>query len=315
MAHTHEHTHDNTYYLDQLCTIGTCAALGAVSILMYRASGPTGQRKLEYILAPQFFVPVLAGGIALLVLVAIRAITLWKDAGKSHSNGHRHEHEHIHSHDHGHDHHDHSHEHGHAHHHHHDHVHDHGHDHSHDHGHSHDHDHSHGWTPARYAVLMLPIVLYFLNMPNSSFSASRMGRDLNTGAIEGGDATMLASKGAAINLGFKELTAAAFFEDQRKELEGQSGKLKGMFSPLKNDKEFTLFRVKMNCCAADAIPVGVRILSLENITQFKAQDWVEVEGQIQFRKLVGQEKYMPVLLVKSADQVRRTAPQSDYGLE
>jgi hypothetical protein len=162
---------------------------------------------------------------------------------------------------------------------------------------------------------MLPIVLYFLNMPNSSFSASRIGRDLDTGAIEGGDATMLASKGTAINLGFKELTAAAYFEDQRKELEGQSGKLTGMFSPLKNDKEFTLFRVKMNCCAADAIPVGVRILSLENITQFKAQDWVEVEGQIQFRKLVGQEKYMPVLLVKSADQVRRTAPQADYGLE
>lgn len=298
MAHAHEHPHDNTYYLDQLCTIGVCAALGIVSILMYRESGPAAQRKLSYILAPQFFVPVLLGGIALLTLVVIRAITLWKDAGKAQSHEHHHDHSHDHAHDHGH------------HHHHHDHAHDHGHDHSH----SHDHDHSHGWTPARYAVLMLPIVLYFLNMPNSSFSAAKFGRDLDAGAIEGGAATMLDNKGS-IDLGFKELTAAAFFEDQRKELEGKTGKLRGMFSPLKNDKEFTLFRVKMNCCAADAIPVGVRIISLENITQFQAKQWVEVEGQIQFRKLVGQEKYMPVLLVKASDQVRKIPPQPDYGLE
>ena len=43
--------------------------------------------------------------------------------------------------------------------------------------------------------------------------------------------------------------------------------------------------------------------------------WVEVEGQIQFRKVAGQEKYMPVLYVKSADQVRPTAARPDYGLD
>lgn len=301
MAHAHEHPRDNTYYLDQLCTIGVCAGLGVVSILMFRNSGPAGQSKLSYILAPQFFVPVLAGGIALLVLVAIRAITLWKDAGQSQA--------HDHSHDLGHHHYHHDDAHDHGHHHHLDHAHDHG------HTHSHDHEHSHGWTPARYAVLMLPIVLYFLNMPNSSFSAAKFGRDLDAGAIEGGADKMVEDKGSAIHLGFKELTAAAFFDDQRKELEGQSGKLRGMFNPGRNDREFTLFRVKMNCCAADAIPVGVLIFSQENITQMQPKQWIEVEGQIKFAKRVGQDKYTPVLLVKSADQVRKIPPQPDYGLE
>src|SRR5262245_60008695 len=286
MAHDHDHHHGNTYYLDQLCTIGACGALGLVAILMYRASGPAGQSKLSYILAPQFYIPVLLGGIALIALVVVRAITLWKDAGRARAHNHNHNHSHAHNHNHEHHHH---HDHDHAHHHH---------DHGHAHGHAHDHGHEHGWTPARYAVLMLPIVLYFLNLPNSSFSAEKFGRDLPSGALEGSGG-LIADKGQAIDLGFKELTAAAYYESQRNELEGKTGKLRGMYSPQGSDKEFTLFRVKMNCCAADAIPVGVRIISAENITQLKPKQWVEVEGQIQFRKLVGQEKYLPVMLLKS----------------
>ena len=315
MAHAHEHPHDNTYYLDQLCTIGACGALGLVAILMYRSSGPANQSKLSYILAPQFFIPVLAGGIALIALVIVRAITLWKEAGQSKPHEHHHDHAHDHTHAHHH-HHEHTHNHGHEHHHEHRHTHshDHSHDHGHEHGHSHDHGHEHGWTPARYAVLMLPIVLYFLNLPNSSFSAEKFGRDLQGGALEGGS-TLVTDKGQAIDLGFKELTTAAFYDSQRNELEGKTGKLRGMYNPLGSDKEFTLFRVKMNCCAADAIPVGVRIISAENITRMKEKQWVEVEGQIQFRKLVGQEKYLPVLLLKSADQVRAIPPQPDYGLD
>src|SRR5262249_18283679 len=49
--------------------------------------------------------------------------------------------------------------------------HDHGHAHDHDHDHGHDHDHSHGWAPWRFVVLLLPVVLYFLNLPNEGFSS------------------------------------------------------------------------------------------------------------------------------------------------
>src|SRR5439155_6670527 len=117
MAHAHEHPHDSTYYLDQLCTIAFCGAIGVVAVLMYAVRGPDGKAKLEYILAPEFFKWVFAGGIVLLVLVAIRAITLWQEAGRGPKHVHEHHHhDHDHAHDHGHDHaHDHHHDHGHSH--------------------------------------------------------------------------------------------------------------------------------------------------------------------------------------------------------
>jgi hypothetical protein len=288
MAHDHAHHHDNTYYLDQLCTIAACGAVGGVAILMYWLPGSDGKTKLSYILAPQFFTPVFVGGIALIVLVLIRAITLWQTAGQN--AGHTHEHDHSHDHEHGHDH---------------------DHDHNHTHPHTHDHGHEHGWTPARYAVLMLPIVLYFLNLPNSTFSADWYKDRLTNSAVEGGSS--VAAKEGMV-LGFKELANAAYFPETRQAMEGKTGKLTGMFSPV-NAKEFTLFRVKMTCCAADAIPVEVRIICDENVVNVNPKDWVEVEGQIQFRKLVGREKYIPVLFLKSADQVKKIPPQSDYGLE
>src|SRR5205823_1148740 len=127
-----------------------------------------------------------ASGIALLVMVAIRAAALWKLAGQpghSHAHGGHDHHDHQHHHDHAHHHHDHEHgDHDHAHHHHghthdHEHAHAHGHDHSHDHGHGHDHGHDHSWSPWRYTVLMLPVILFFLNLPNAGFSAKY--KDLN----------------------------------------------------------------------------------------------------------------------------------------
>src|SRR5262245_44671092 len=112
MAHAHSHEGEN-YYLDQLCTIGVCGALGGVAIMMYV------QGMLQYILVKQFHLWVLLGGIALLVLVLVRAVALWFSAGRvSHAHNHNHDHDHAHHHhDHGHDHDhgDHQHEHEHCH--------------------------------------------------------------------------------------------------------------------------------------------------------------------------------------------------------
>src|SRR5258708_6087889 len=72
----HDHSHDNAedrqaYFLDQLCTIGICGGLGAVMILLYYAGA------LITILHPKFHLPVLWGGIALLIIVALRAVAVW----------------------------------------------------------------------------------------------------------------------------------------------------------------------------------------------------------------------------------------------
>jgi len=162
--------------MEQLCTIGICGLLGGVAVMLYY------QNILRFILAEYLHIYILWSGIVLLALVALRAVGLWRSVGALAVNhNHAHEHEHCHEHDHGH-------EHGH------DHVHsgDEEHTHEHVHGceqedeleHVHEHDcgHEHSWNPGRYIVLLLPIVLYFLHLPNAGFSAS--GISINVGDLD-----------------------------------------------------------------------------------------------------------------------------------
>jgi hypothetical protein len=296
MSHSHEHVHDETYdpayYLEQLFTIGVCGLLGGVAVMLYY------QEMLRFMLATKFHVYVLVSGFALLGLVAIRGVFLWFSVGRA---GEAQLHEHCHhspepcDHDH-----DHEHEHGHPH------VHeeepaalavlDHNHDHDDDHG------HSHGWKPWRYMVLCLPIMLYFLNLPNQGYSfASEVD-------VQDSDHTVLAQEGAPIKLEFKELERWAYNESQRLHFEGMSGTLKGQFVPGKSDRMFGLVRYRITCCAADAIPLNVVILSPESITRVKRDQWVEVTGRIEFRKKRDREEYIPVLQLQSRNDVQLTEP-------
>ena len=202
MAHDHDHN-DSTYFLEQLCTIGVCGALGGVVIIMwYIPNGLT-------FLGPQFqaplgqpwLSPVLWGGVAVVTLVLIRAVAVWISVGRPVK-----AHDHNHDRDHGHDH-DHC-GHGHAHCDHeegimaapapdrvmsslavprepgiHDHDQDHSHDHDHTHEHVHDHGHDHGWAPWRYIILLLPVGLYFLGLIPAAFSnLGTIRTDIDEGA-------------------------------------------------------------------------------------------------------------------------------------
>jgi uncharacterized membrane protein len=157
MAHQHHHdTADDTYYLDQLCLIGITGAFALICITMY-----TWQfEMLQRLLAPQFYEIVLASGIALLILVVLRSVILWRSVGAPAPTSHTHDHDHAHSHDHNHDH-------GHSH----DHTHEHGHGHEHSHSHDHDDGHDHSWAPWRYVVLLIPVALYLLGQPDKGPSA------------------------------------------------------------------------------------------------------------------------------------------------
>src|SRR5262245_33263268 len=340
MAHTHDEGH-NAYYLDQLCTVGICAALGVMSILMWAQGSLT-------ILAQVFQTAVLIGGIALLLVAVVRGITLWAEsrrpAGAHHHNDHAHDHahDHVHAHDHGHHHHhdhDHGHEHGAACAHDHPHTHEHAtaaaapHDHSH--GHGDDHGHEHGWAPVRYAVLLLPITLFFLGMPNQAFNAEYGRCTLQRAqgelpplfavwfygatvperkSVLGDDPSIVKlddKGGEVLNLNFKELSQAAFSPGGREFYEGKTGVLKGQFSRSSSDKVFTLVRMKITCCAADAIPLNVPIVSPEPVSDIPPLQWVEVTGQIQFRKpRPDREEYVPVLQVAGRDAVKKADP--DY---
>ncbi|WP_020469256.1 TIGR03943 family putative permease subunit [Zavarzinella formosa] len=328
MAHSHAHSHDEgdgTFFQDQLFTILLSAGIGVVAILMYRSN------MLERILVQGFWKPVLAGGITIVVLAFIRAIALWQLAGKAspapveQAADHGHAHSHAHSHgkeDCGHDHahqgpceHDHSHgakETSHA-------------PHGDDEEEGHE-DHDHGWSPWKYIVLAIPIVLFALNLPKNGFSESRLDKEIKGGALQQNPKrlALAAFAGSPVmtkalrkteptlrNLRFKELIGASAVLRLQEDYEGDIGTLRGQFYRLPgSDREFTLFRVNMTCCAADSVILETRIVAPEPV-DFKPGAWVSVSGVISFQRDEAKKKWVPVLTLKSNDDVQPTEGTTD----
>jgi hypothetical protein len=288
-GHDHDHAHGiGDYYLEQLLTIFISGAFGVVAILMYRFG------MLNVILAPEFHVWVLAGGIALLVFTVIRAAALWSAAGA----GAHHHHEHDHAHDHEHHYHDHDHEH----------AHDHHHEHAHAQGHSHDDGHSHGNIFWRIVVLAFPLLLFCLGLPNEGFSQKwinrRLGKEVEIGQV--GD---VADRGGneLLKFDFAEMNAAANDPGKRAEYEGRLVQVKGQLKQ-RSTREYTLFRMKMTCCAADTIPLKAVIVTKFAIP-FQDFDWVRVRGRLQFVEVPGKNQYIPVIRVDDPQGIQKTQPE------
>jgi hypothetical protein len=272
-AHGHDHHHGGgDYYLQQLLTVFICGAFGVAGLLMYML--PAGQgvtdeagkplSKLGVLLSPGFHVWVLVGSVVLLAITVIRGIALWQSAG---ANQHHH-----HGHDHGHDHHHHDHKgekcdhpsHAQDHHHHHEHKPgekcdhpSHKHDHAH-HGHDHDHgdhsadDHSHGNIYWRVVVLLFPVVILVMGLPNGTFSAEYQAKRVKGNEV--GDLADVADTGTMGDVGFEALASAAYSQQSRDTYTGKTVTVYGQFKPL-SDTQFTLFFFKMTCCAADQVPL------------------------------------------------------------
>lgn len=176
-----------SYFLEQLCTIGIAGAYGGVMAAMYwgNANAPVGENTLLSILVPWIQHVVLAGSVVLLVLVLFRAIGVWRAAGQMHVHDHDHELAAGHPHDHVHEEHG---EHNHAHH---------G-AHAHEHLHTHDHGHEHAWSPWRYAVLPFPLMLFFLPFDYNGMIKSFVNERAKIGSGAGIGATLAAGAGDAL---------------------------------------------------------------------------------------------------------------------
>jgi hypothetical protein len=327
------------YFTEQLLTILVCGGLAFVGIQMYR------EDMLRHILAPQFHTPVLVGSIGVLVLVAFRAVAVWKEAGSLQpldEMGCQQNHVHTAACNHTLpglpagdapdenmvD----------------------------DHGHSHDM----SWVFARMLILVFPIALFALGIPNSGFSQDWARKQLKDEkafnldpkeletmakapdskeyeAKTESDGTkvrviqtagglkireMTATSGevrysvvseGGVEMRFNDLNDAAFDPDKRKSYTGQAAILEGKFNRL-TDKEFTLFRLKMTCCGADAVPLKVRIVAPQALSGFNEGEWVRVTGVIRFIKAGGQERYTPVLMLTDIgkDIQRGIKPRNEY---
>lgn len=295
-GHSHDHGHDHgasDYYLEQLLTITICGGFGLVGVLMYQFG------MLNELLAPEFHRWVAIGGGVLLFLTAIRAISMWATAGTA-AGHHHHDHdhepaadaEHVHGPDCDHTH-DHDHEHTPVH----------AHTHAHAHAHAHD-DHDHGNIFWRIVVLAFPLVLFFLGLPNEAFMRNykerKLGKDVEIGAIGDVQAT-----GKNVPMDFNQLASATLDPGKRMALEGSETSIVGQFKPI-GEKEFTLFRMKMTCCAADMIPLKARIVPDFVPYNVKPYDWVRVTGILQFVEVPGKSEYLPVLRVKNASGIQTT---------
>jgi uncharacterized repeat protein (TIGR03943 family) len=282
-SHAHEHAHDHQhhhhghghghgageYYLEQLLTIGISGAFALVAVMMY-----TNDR-LRFILVPQFHPWVLWGGIVLFALTLVRIIALWRaTAPKHHHHAHgpdcNHGHEHGPGCDHGH-----GHEHAHA-----------------------GHDHEHGGIFWRVVVLMFPIALFFMGLPNAGYSQDSINERLGPNAQLDKSRVVEAKGGDVIPMTFAEINTSAMDPETRKAYEGNRVRVKGQIK-LTTDKECTLYYLKMTCCAADMIPLKAEIISDDSLGTIANGDWREITGVLQFEKSKDKGQYIPVIRTKA----------------
>ena len=152
-------------------------------------------------------------------------------------------------------------------------------------------------------------MLFFLGLPNEGF------RSVKAMDVEESNRDVTNKSGDVIHLSFKELGIWANSEIQREDTEGRSGVLKGQFALGKSANTFGLVRFKITCCAADVIPLNVVIISPESVADIKPMSWVQVTGQIQYRKRKDREEYVPVLKMHSRNDILPIPPDDDPYLQ
>lgn len=173
----------------------------------------------------------------------------------------------------------------------------------------HDQDHDHAWGPLRYVLLSMPVMLFLLGLPNEGFRCAR-GVE-----IEELEREITEKQGDVVNLEFMEFYNSVYNEAKREYLQGRTGMLKGQLARGNSPTVLTLIRFKKGCCAADAIPLPVAVMSPEGPVGIDNMAWVEVTGQIQYVKRKGQDQTIPVLKLRSRKDIIPTTSENPFFLE
>lgn len=167
------------------------------------------------------------------------------------------------------------------------------------------------WTFARLLILLFPVALYILGVPNATFSPGYyqrlLGKEASIGEVEFTD---VAVSGAAAEVRFSDLNDAAYDPAKRQSFDGQIVTLTGRMQKI-SDKEFTLFKLKMTCCVGDTVPLKVRIVTRDSLNAFKNFEWVRVTGQLQFLTVPGTSRYIPVIKATNVMAIKEP-PGGDF---
>lgn len=137
----------------------------------------------------------------------------------------------------------------------------------------HVHDHGHG--PAVAWLLLLPLLALLLVAPPplGAFAASRQSNAVPVDTATSYPPLSEPVDGAS-ELKLSEFVFRALYDEERS-LEGQPVRLSGFVSSAE-DGGFTLSRFTLNCCAADARAIDVRVAAAGAPPAVDA--WVAVEG-------------------------------------
>lgn len=115
----------------------------------------------------------------------------------------------------------------------------------------------------------------------------------------------------AISMRFSDINDAAYDQYKRQMLAGTTVHVEGRLKKI-SDKEFTLFRLKMTCCAADTVALKMRIRSPQALIGYSDFEWVRVKGQLTFIYDDRSNVYMPVLFLSDITDITRAKADSEY---
>jgi len=299
-----DHTHEEAgYYLDQACMVTLSTAFGGICLALYFWKTDM----LIRLLGRQFHVFVLISGGTLVGLAFLRALALWAQTrrkGHHHGDQAHHHHEKAVPCD------------------------------SHGAGFHHDHgakNHDHDWAPWRYVVLLLPVALFILGLPNKGPKSVAAAAEFIKSETQR-EATEALGLFSPSSLGWSQLTYVGFLcKDQvkgdvqdwdfrnlwpkvaadalssdandREQWKNKYIRVIGQYSPsLQSDRQFGLVRWKRTCCAGDAIPLNLPIISRESIRNIKRDAWVCVTGRVEFRRRF--DELVPIIAVSSSHAVQ-----------
>src|SRR5207302_8246377 len=119
-------------------------------------------------------------------------------------------------------------------------------------------DHDHGWAPWRYVVILVPIILFLLGLPDKPPSImAREGSDIALatlpelacfGAAYDAAEALKATSDKAKPVDFKLLEVMASAPDRIEYWKNKVVEVRGQFSPVRGtDRQFMLVRLKISC--------------------------------------------------------------------
>lgn len=181
-------------------------------------------------------------------------------------------------------------------------------DHSHE-----EHSHAHG-AAWKTVVLIFPLILFFLGLPNQSFSKDRLAKMLDKNLVVDEASLQDVQVRNDISASFEDIANAMRSNELMEAMTGNMVTVRGQLQ-MTNDRQFTLFTTKMTCCASDTVPLKAKIIvrndeaggSLKS-RNYRDFQWLEVKGVIQFIKMPNHDQYLPVIQAKLKD-INETPPE------